>query len=48
MKSWGHFFKIELGILFEPRTLLLPRFLRHKSYVSWSKYVCMGIWGSQC
>jgi hypothetical protein len=37
------FFRIELGILSGPGTLLLPRFLRHRSYVSGSKYVCSGI-----
>jgi hypothetical protein len=29
-----------------PGALLFPRFLRHRSYVSWTKYVCRGVWGS--
>ena len=42
----GIFFRIELGILSGPEALLLLRFLRQKSYVSWSKYVCRGVCGS--
>jgi hypothetical protein len=45
-KRGGIFFRIELGILSSPGALLLLRFLRQKSYVSWSKYVCRGVWGS--
>ena len=37
---------MELGILSGPGVLLLLRFLRQKSYVAWSKYVCSGISGS--
>ena len=40
------FFSIELGILSGPGALLLLRFLKQKSYVPWSKYVCKGVWGS--
>ena len=27
------FFSIEFGMLYGPRALLLPRFLRHRSYI---------------
>ena len=40
------FLRIELGILSGPEALLLPKFLRHRLYVSRSKYVCSGICGS--
>ena len=40
----GIFFRIEFGILSGPRVLLLARFFRHKLYVSWSRYVCNGVW----
>ena len=45
-KRGGIFFRIELGILSGPGALLLLRFLRQKSYISWSKYVCRGVWGT--
>ena len=45
-KRGGIFFRIELGILSCHGALLFSRFLRQKSYISWSKYVCRGIWGS--
>ena len=34
-----------MGILSRSGALLLPRFFRHRSYVSESKYVWSGIWG---
>ena len=43
METYRHIFIIELGILSGPGALLLLRFLRQKSYVSWSKYVCRGV-----
>ena len=46
MEAYRHIFIIELGILSGPGALLLLRFLRQKSYVSWSKYVCRGVWDS--
>ena len=37
------FFKMALGILSSPGIFPLAKFLRHMSYVSWSRYVCRGI-----
>ena len=37
------FYSIEFGILCGLGVLLLARFLRHRLYVSWSKYVHKGV-----
>ena len=37
------FFSIEFGILSRPGILLLDRCFKHRSYVSWLKYLCSGI-----
>ena len=39
----GIFFNMALGILSGPGVFPLAKFLRHMSYVSWSRYVCRGI-----
>ena len=31
---------MEVGTLFGPRAFPLPEFLRHMSFVSWSRHVC--------
>ena len=45
-KRYGIFLRIEFGILSSSGALLLLRFLRHWSYVSFLKYVCRGVFGS--
>ena len=44
-KLSGIFFIIILGILSGPGVLLFARFLRQMSYVSLSKYSCIGVCG---
>ena len=39
----GIFFSMALGILSGPGVFPLAKFLRHMSYVSWSRYVCRGV-----